>query len=107
MCSAKLERCSLAALLFRFMAAAILLSLFRLFAQDSSSDNLTLRSDRPTISLTARDSAGETITTAGTVKLFHDGVIADNAGLSHGRAFSAHFPLATTPWLSKPRVTNR
>jgi tetratricopeptide (TPR) repeat protein len=85
--SAKLQRDSVAALFFRFLAAAFLLSLFSAFAQDSSSDNLTLRSDRPTISLTVRNTAGETITDAGTVKLLHDGILADSAGLSHGRAF--------------------
>jgi Flp pilus assembly protein TadD len=90
--SAKLQRDSVAALFFRFLTAAFLLSLFPVFAQDSSSDNLTLRSDRPTISLTVRNSAGETITTAGTVKLLHDGVPAGDTGLSHGRAFFGSLP---------------
>jgi uncharacterized protein HemY len=76
----------------RFLAAAFLLSLFCVYAQDSSSDTQTLRTDRPTISLTVRNSAGETITTAGTVKLLHDGVLASSTGLSHGRAFFSSLP---------------
>jgi uncharacterized protein HemY len=84
--SARLQKTH-AALFFRFLASAFLLSLFLAYAQDSSSDTLALRTDRPQISLTVRNSAGEVITTAGTVKLLHDGVLADQAGLSHGRAF--------------------
>lgn len=90
--SAKLQRNSLTAQFFKLLAAAFLLSLFCAYAQDSSSDNSTLRTDRPEISLTVRNSAGETITTAGTVKLLRDGVPAGDAGLSHGRAFFGSLP---------------
>jgi tetratricopeptide (TPR) repeat protein len=90
--SAKLQRDSHAARFLRFLAAAFLLSLFCVDAQDSSSDNLTLRSDRPTISLTVRNTAGEVITTTGTVKLLHDGILAGSTGLSHGRAFFGPLP---------------
>jgi len=90
--SAKLQRDSVAPLFFRFLGAAFLLSLFSVFAQDSSSDNSALRSDRPEISLTVHSSTGETITTAGTVKLLHDGIPAGDAGLSHGRAFFGSLP---------------
>src|SRR5258708_26891617 len=90
--STKLQRDSVAPRFFRFLAAAFLLSLFSVFAQDSSSDNSTLRSDRPEISLTVHSSTGETITTAGTVKLLHDGIPAGDAGLSHGRAFFGSLP---------------
>lgn len=69
------------------LAYALVLPLFSVYAQDSSSDTLVFRGDRPQISLTVRNSAGEVITTAGTVKLLHDGILADQAGLSHGRAF--------------------
>ena len=93
MCSAELQRDSHGALSFRLLAAAFLLSLFCAYAQESSSDNSTLRTDRPEISLTVRNSAGETITTAGTVKLLHDGMPAGDAGLSHGRAFFGSLPL--------------
>ncbi|PYX67559.1 MAG: hypothetical protein DMG78_27445, partial [Acidobacteria bacterium] len=90
--SATLHRNSHIALFFRPLAAAFLLSLFCATAQDSSSDNSTLRTDRPEISLTVRNSAGGAITTAGTVKLLHDGVPAGDAGLSHGRAFFGSLP---------------
>jgi Tfp pilus assembly protein PilF len=90
--SAKLQRDSRAALLFSFLAVAFVLSPFWLYAQDSSSDNSTLRTDRPEISLTVRNSAGEAITTAGTVKLLRDGLPAGDAGLSHGRAFFGSLP---------------
>ena len=76
-----------AARFLRVLACALVLPLFSAFAQDSSSDTLVFRGDRPQISLTVRNSAGEVITTAGTVKLLHDGILADQAGLSHGRAF--------------------
>jgi len=85
--SAKLQTDYHASLLFRFLAFAFLLSLFSTFAQDSSSDTLVFRGDRPQISLTVRNSAGEVITSAGTVKLLHNGILADQAGLVHGRAF--------------------
>jgi Flp pilus assembly protein TadD len=74
------------------MAAAFLLSLFCVYAQDSSSDNSTLRTDRPEISLTVRNSTGDAITPAGTVKLLRDGMPAGSAGLSHGRAFFGSLP---------------
>jgi Tfp pilus assembly protein PilF len=90
--SAKLQRDSLTALFFRLLAAAFLLSLCCAYGQDSSSDNSTLRTDRPEISLTVHNSAGEAITTAGTVKLLHDGIPAGDAGLSHGRAFFGSLP---------------
>lgn len=91
--SAKLQRESYAALFFRFLAAVFLLSLFCVYAQDSSSDTLVLRSDRPEISLTVRNSAGEVLTTtAGTAKLLHDGIPVGDAGLSHGRAFFGSLP---------------
>jgi Tfp pilus assembly protein PilF len=90
--SAKLQRNSHAALFLRLLAAAFLLSLFCAYAQDSSSDSSHFRGDRPTISLTVRNSAGETITTAGTAKLLHDGIPFTDAGLSHGRAFFDSVP---------------
>src|SRR5438874_3547430 len=90
--SAKLQRNSHAALFLWLLAAAFLLSLFCAYAQDSSSDNSHFRGDRPTISLTVRNSAGETITTAGTAKLLHDGIPFTDAGLSHGRAFFDSVP---------------
>jgi Flp pilus assembly protein TadD len=90
--SAKPRRDFHATLFFRFVAAAFLLSLFCAYAQDSSGDNSTLRTDRPEISLTVRNSAGEPITTAGTAKLLREGVPLGDAGLSHGRAFFGSLP---------------
>ena len=89
---ATLQCDSQAARFLGLLAVAFLLSLFCVYAQDSSSDTQALRTDRPTISLTVRNSAGETITTAGTVKLLHDGILAGSAGLSHGRAFFSSLP---------------
>src|SRR5580700_488903 len=73
--------------LITVLACAFLLSLFTAYAQESASDTSVFRADRPHISLTARNSTGEVIKAAGTVKLLHDGILADQAGLSHGRAF--------------------
>jgi len=85
--SANLHWARHAARFLRVLACALVLPLFSACAQDSSSDTLIFRGDRPQISLTVRSSAGEVIKSAGTVKLLHDGIIADQAGLSHGRAF--------------------
>src|SRR5215831_17003820 len=84
---AKLQRHSLTAPSLGFLAFTILLSLVSVCAQDSSSDTSVFRADRPQISLTARGSTGEVIKTTGTVKLLHDGILADQTALSHGRAF--------------------
>jgi tetratricopeptide (TPR) repeat protein len=46
-----------------------------------------LRGDRVEISVTLRDSSGEPISAPATVKLYHDGVPADQGATSHGRAF--------------------
>lgn len=46
-----------------------------------------LRGDRVEISVTVRDSSGEPISAPATVKLYHDGVPADQGATSHGRAF--------------------
>ena len=69
------------------LACAFLMSLCSLFAQESPGDPSLFRGDRPRISLTARNATGEVITSAGTVKLLHDGILVDQTGLSHGRAF--------------------
>lgn len=73
--------------LLTFLMSAFLLSFFSVFAQDSSSDTSHFRGDRPQIALTVRNNEGDVITTAGTVKLLHDGILADQTALSHGRAF--------------------
>lgn len=56
-------------------------------AQESGSDNTVFRSDRPSLSITARDGEGSPINSVGTVKLYRDATLFDEAGLSHGRAF--------------------
>jgi len=73
--------------LITVLACAFLLSLFTAYAQESASDTSVFRADRPQVSLTVRNSTGEVIKAAGTVKLLHDGILADQTGLSHGRAF--------------------
>ena len=55
-------------------------------AQDSGDNPNIPRADRPELSITVRDRAGEPIAAAGTVKLYRDTVLADEAGLSRGRA---------------------
>jgi len=68
-------------------AAASLLSLPSVHAQDSASDPNIPRADRPRLSITVRDNGGALISSAGIVKIYRDGVLADQAGISHGRAF--------------------
>jgi predicted Zn-dependent protease len=85
--SAKLQKHSLTAPSLGFLAFTVLLSLVSVYAQESSSDTSVFRADRPQISLTVRNSTGDVIKTAGTVKLLHDGILAEQTGLSHGRAF--------------------
>ena len=70
------------------MSAVLLLSWLPFaHAQDSSADTTMPRADRPEISLTVRDSAGEPVQTAGTVKLYRDTILVDQSGLTRGRAF--------------------
>jgi len=66
---------------------ALLLPTSTAEAQDSSADIGLPRTDRPSLSVTARDGGGAPITTAATVKLYRDGMLYNEAGLSHGRAF--------------------
>ena len=55
--------------------------------QDSAGEGTMLRGDRVEISVTVRDSSGEPISAPATVKLYHDGIPADQGATSHGRAF--------------------
>jgi|SRR5579859_308611 len=84
---AKLHRIGLTSILAAFLCAVP-----SLCAQDSGSDPTFVRSDRPSLSVTVHDGAGATITAAGTVKLYHDATLLDQAGLSHGRAFFSSLP---------------
>ena len=78
------SRLASASLLFLF--ASLWLSPRLAHAQDSAND-MSLRGDRAEISVTVRDSSGEPVRSAGNVKLYRDGMMADQSALSHGRAF--------------------
>jgi len=72
--------------------AASLLSLPLAHSQDSASDPNIPRADRPRLSITVRDGGGAAISSAGIVKLYRDGTLSDETGLSHGRAFFDSIP---------------
>ena len=74
--------CLLSALL-----TCLLLSPLSVLCQDSAAEGTIPRGDRAEISITVRDSSGEPISAPATVKLYHDGVPADQGATSHGRAF--------------------
>ena len=56
-------------------------------AQDSSAEGTNFRGDRPEISITVRDSAGETIVAPATIRVYKEGVLSDQGNTSRGRAF--------------------
>jgi tetratricopeptide (TPR) repeat protein len=66
---------------------SLLFSPFPAFCQDSAAEGTIPRGDRAEISITVRDSSGEPISAPATVKLYRDGVPADQGATSHGRAF--------------------
>jgi Flp pilus assembly protein TadD len=80
---------------FAVLLAAVLFPPWAALGQESGADSTIPRADRPSLSVTARDGAGAQITTAGTVKLLRDGVVADETGLSRGRAFFSSIPFGT------------
>jgi tetratricopeptide (TPR) repeat protein len=67
--------------------ACLLLIPLPAFCQDSAAEGTIPRGDRAEISVTVRDSSGEPISAPATVKLYHEGVPADQGATSHGRAF--------------------
>jgi Flp pilus assembly protein TadD len=75
--------------------ASLLILLPAVCAQESSNGGIIPRTDRPEISVTVRDRAGAMITTAGTVKLYRDGMPAGSAALSRGRAFFGSVPFGS------------
>jgi len=89
---AKLHKQLLSALLLAFIAVSLIPFAY---SQDSPNDRLVPRADRPEISITAHDSAGGAISAAGTVKLYRDGMLADEQGLSRGRAFFGSIPFGS------------
>ena len=68
------------------IAVVLVLSPFSA-SQDTPNDRLVPRVDRPEISVTVHDTAGAAITATGTIKLYRDGILADQSGLTRGRAF--------------------
>lgn len=64
-------------------------------AQESPNGGMIPRTDRPEISVTVHDRAGALVTSAGTVKLYRDGVPAGSAALSRGRAFFGSIPFGS------------
>ncbi|PYU51742.1 MAG: hypothetical protein DMG48_08055 [Acidobacteria bacterium] len=76
--------------LARFLLTlAVCLIVLRLPArcQDSGAEGTVLRGNRAEIAVTVRDSSGEAISAPATVKLYREGVPADQGAISHGRAF--------------------
>ena len=69
------------------LLTCILLSPLPVFCQDSAAEGTIPRGNRAEISITVRDSSGEPISAPATVKLYRDGVPADQGATSHGRAF--------------------
>ena len=55
--------------------------------QDSANEGTVPRGDRAEISVTVRDTSGESISAPATVKLYRDGMPIDQSAASHGRAF--------------------
>ncbi|HKV64670.1 MAG TPA: tetratricopeptide repeat protein [Candidatus Acidoferrum sp.] len=63
--------------------------------QDSGNEKIIPRGDRAELSVTVRDSSGEPISAPAIVKLYHDGVPADQSAAAHGRAFFVFRTLGT------------
>jgi Flp pilus assembly protein TadD len=79
---------------FSLLAAPFLLLPF-VRAQDSANEGMVPRTDRPEISLTVRDHTGEPVATIGNVKLYREGVLANQSPLSRGRAVFGSLPFGS------------
>ena len=55
--------------------------------QDSSAEGTNFRGDRPELSITVRDTSGETIAAPANVRVYKDGVQTDQGATTRGRAF--------------------
>jgi len=88
----QLSRDRLALFPLGFLAGLLLLAPPPAKAQDSPNESAVPRTDRPEIDVAVRDNAGAPITSAGIVKLYRDGMIADEIGLARGRAVFASVP---------------
>ncbi len=89
---AKLHRTSRLALLLAHLVAPVLALRSAAYGQEGANGGLIPRTDRPEISVVVHDRAGDLVTTAGTVKLYRDGMPAGSAALSRGRAFFGSVP---------------
>lgn len=83
---AKLHKTARAAS-FLTLTAAFFIAPPAAHSQESPSEGLIPRTDRPEISVAVRDQSGAMINAPGNVKLYRDGMPAGSAGLSRGRAF--------------------
>jgi len=88
---AKLHRQGQAAVFLAIVVATILL-LPLAHAQDSPNGELVPRTDRPELSVAVKDVAGEPIIAAGLVKLYRDGFLNGQTGLTRGHAFFGSLP---------------
>lgn len=73
-----------------FLAPALFLLFFApvsAYGQDSSAEGTNFRGDRPEISLTVRDSSGETIAAPANIRVYKDGIQTDQGATTRGRAF--------------------
>src|SRR5215471_19215350 len=86
MASVTERRSCLAATSFLFLFTALYLSPAPVRAQESS-DDMGFRMSRAEIAVTVRDSSGEPIKSAGSVRLLRNGMQAEQSALTHGRAF--------------------
>jgi Flp pilus assembly protein TadD len=92
---AKLHRTPCLCLLLAYPVASLLALLSVAYGQEGANEGAIPRTDRPEISVVARDRAGALVTAAGTVKLYRDGMPAGSAGLSRGRAFFGSIPFGS------------
>ena len=73
-----------------FLAPALFLLLFApvpAYGQDSSAEGTNFRGERPELSITVRDSSGETIVAPASIRVYKEGVQSDQGNTTRGRAF--------------------
>ena len=74
----------------RFLPAVLLCLFLKplpALSQDSGSEGILSRGNRAEIAVTVRDSSGQPISVATSVKLYHDGIPENQGATSHGRVF--------------------
>jgi tetratricopeptide (TPR) repeat protein len=72
---------------FLFVAPVFLLSPTFAFCQSRTADETDLRGDHPEIAITIKDTSGQIIVAAATVKIYHSGLLSGQSAASKGRAF--------------------